>query len=374
MARTASFLVLGADVTSVQGLCEALTKDGCHVVGMSFVGLMSYWRNLIGKGASFRECDDRLILVPPSYGTRLQLLTRAYLPAVITQCFKSLAREKPNDTWLILTNPIAERWTREVPSDRLIYWNYDDYSLYDPDRAAQIQIWEDNLLARARFVLCASRVQLARFSEQFTAQASKFLHFPNAVRTDWLVHSARRHVEGNTLGYVGNMDDRVDWRFVYDTASMLPNVRFIFVGGADTTCKRSRSLEWVAQRERALSLRQVEAVGPVSYDKIAGVYQSFAVNWMPYDARNPFNIACCPTKIFDALATGRPFISTDIPECRAYADFISIVHSAREAKDAISSALADWDEGLTTRQLNFARQNDWQARATFLGGLVRSAA
>ena len=136
MARTASFLVLGADVTSVQGLCEALTKDGCHVVGMSFVGLMSYWRNLIGKGASFRECDDRLILVPPSYGTRLQLLTRAYLPAVITQCFKSLAREKPNDTWLILTNPIAERWTREVPSDRLIYWNYDDYSLYDPDRAA----------------------------------------------------------------------------------------------------------------------------------------------------------------------------------------------------------------------------------------------
>ena len=113
------------------------------------------------------------------------------------------------------------------------------------------------------------------------------------------------------------MDDRVDWRFVYDTATMLPNVRFIFVGRTHGCRKRSRRLEWVAQREQALSLRQVKAIGQVPYGELGRVYQSFAVNWMPYDVRNAFNIACCPTKIFDALATGRPFISTDIPECRA---------------------------------------------------------
>ena len=88
----------------------------------------------------------------------------------------------------------------------------------------------------------------------------------------------------------------------------------------------------------------------------------------------PSTLRAAQRRYSTRLLQGVRFMSTDIPECRAYADFISIVHSAREAKDAISSALADWDEGLTTRQLNFARQNDWQARATFLGGLVRSAA
>ena len=71
---------------------------------------------------------------PAIIWTCLQSLTKGYLTSAITECFRSLADEKPSDTWLILTNPIAERWTREVPNDRLIYWNYDDYLLYDLNR------------------------------------------------------------------------------------------------------------------------------------------------------------------------------------------------------------------------------------------------
>ncbi|MEB3310430.1 MAG: hypothetical protein VKJ02_09365 [Snowella sp.] len=39
---------------------------------------------------------------------------------------------------------------------------------------------------------------------------------------------------------------------------------------------------------------------------------------------HPFNQADCPTKFMDGIASVRPILSTDIPECRLYPDWITI--------------------------------------------------
>lgn len=369
MVGKAHFLFLGADTPWVRGLCEALTRLGSSAIGVSFVGLQRYWGS--SKCREDHLCNDRFVFVPPAYGTHLEWLTRNYLTAVITRNFEVLDEKHPSAAWLVATNPIAERWTHKIPDTRLIYWNYDDYRLYVPRRSSQMQSWEDSLVARSHLVLCASRFQLSRFVARYQQQGSKFFHFPNAVPSRWLEFPKQRFAEPNTVGYVGNMADRVDWLFVYETASSLPSTRFIFAG-SEGKSRRDGNADWKRQREKALALNNVELIGPVAHQEVAGIYQSFAVNWMPYDVKHPFNVASCPTKIFDALATGRPFISTDLPECRAYSEYVRIVSSPLEARNAIIAALACWHPQLERRQLDFARLNDWGARANFLNELICS--
>ena len=357
----AGFLFLGADTPWVRGLCEALTKRGYHAIGVSFVGFQKYWSS--SKINEAHICDDHFVFVPPAYGTRLAWLTGNYLTAVITRRFLLLDETNPGAAWLVATNPVAERWTRAIPNERLIYWNYDDYSLYSPRRASQVRDWEDELIVRARIVLCAAHIQLSRFLARHPGQTSRFFHFPNAVRSDWVGFLKKRHIQPNTVGYVGGMGDRVDWRLVHETVNMLPNVQFIFAGSIKPQIR-------IKERDEVLALKNVKAIGQISHEKLAAVYQSFAVNWMPYDVAHPFNLASCPTKIFDALATGRPFISTDLPECQRYSEYIRIVGSPVEAKNAILGTLADWTSYSEKRQLAFARLNDWEARADFLIELV----
>jgi hypothetical protein len=69
----------------------------------------------------------------------------------------------------------------------------------------------------------------------------------------------------------------------------------------------------------------------------------------------------------DGIASGRPIISTDIPECRLYPEWISIVHSAEDAIVLIHNQLG-WSEKSeadekSLKQLEFAHQNTWQVRA-----------
>ncbi len=369
MVGKANFVLLGADTPWVRGLCEALTRRGCHVIGVSFVGLKRYWSS--SNCHETHVCDDHFVCVPPAYGTHLDWLTGNYLTEVISRNFRLLDEKSPGAAWLVATNPVAERWTHKIPDTRLIYWNYDDYRLYAPHRSSQMQRWEDSLVTRSHLVLCASRIQLSKFTARYQKKASKFFHFPNAVPSSWLELSNRPIVEPNTVGYVGNMANRVDWLFVYETASSLPGTRFIFAG-SEGKVRGDGNPDWRRQKERALALNNVKSIGQVAHQEVAGIYQSFAINWMPYDVKHPFNVASCPTKIFDALATGRPFISTDLPECRAYSEYIRIVRSPLDARNAIIDALACWHPESERRQLDFARLNDWGARASFLTELICS--
>ncbi len=60
---------------------------------------------------------------------------------------------------------------------------------------------------------------------------------------------------------------------------------------------------------------------------------------IPYRADHPFNIACCPTKIMDYMAAGRPVVSTDLPECELYSDVFDVV----EARDFLAAvAIVAW--------------------------------
>jgi hypothetical protein len=68
----------------------------------------------------------------------------------------------------------------------------------------------------------------------------------------------------------------------------------------------------------------------------------------------------------DGLASGRPFISTAVPEATLYSDYIHIVDAASEAAGLIGEFLSGQPAHDTSRQLEFARKNTWCHRASKL--------
>jgi teichuronic acid biosynthesis glycosyltransferase TuaH len=140
----------------------------------------------------------------------------------------------------------------------------------------------------------------------------------------------------------------------------MPDAKFHIVGRLDPGADDSG---WRAARKRALAMTNVVYEGEVSQAKVREHYWRYAVNWMPYDMNHRFNIASCPTKIMDALASGRPFVATDIPEVRLYPDRIACVTTPTEAAETLRRLLAGEAHHDATAQVAFMANETWAHRA-----------
>ena len=187
------------------------------------------------------------------------------------------------------------------------------------------------MIGAARLTLCLSVHQVQVLGVRNPAHAGRIKHFPLGVVDDFLNPAPERPPLAGTVGYVGNLTDRVDWAFVAAVAQRLPDVTFHFVGSLETKPDAAGSKNWQDLRARALGLGNVVYEGAVPQGEVRHHYWRHAVNWMPYSMTHPFNVASCPTKIMDALASGRPFLSTSIPEVRLYPTRIRTVTAADEA-------------------------------------------
>jgi hypothetical protein len=115
-------------------------------------------------------------------------------------------------------------------------------------------------------------------------------------------------------------------------------------------------------------------VDKVNQDQVPQYYWSFGVNWIPYATDHPFNEASCPTKIMDGLASGRPILSTAIPECLLYPDWITIARSASEAaheiKTLIDCQFQEEPRQHARQQVEFAGTQTWSTRGGQLVDLL----
>ena len=136
----------------VYALYQALASFALGpIVTMKFADFWAMAR-LKRERNSIANLRDLIVPVPPAYSTRLRWLTSGYISRKISSTCSKLAAEAGVLPYVILTNPAIVQWTKDIPDESLIYWNFDDYRLYQPERAAEIEVWESELIRRARIV------------------------------------------------------------------------------------------------------------------------------------------------------------------------------------------------------------------------------
>ena len=155
------------------------------------------------------------------------------------------------------------------------------------------------------------------------------------------------------IGYVGTLEDRVDWGLITRISETNPRASIVLVGrpGPDGDSP------WQSERAACLAHPNVHAIGWRSQSSIDAYNRSFDLGLIPYRVDHPFNLACCPTKIMDYMAAGRPVVATDLPECRLYSHLFDVVEPGDFA-EAVRVRLASGpDDGQAGLRLDHAQAN-----------------
>jgi len=153
------------------------------------------------------------------------------------------------------------------------------------------------------------------------------------------------------VGYVGSLDDRVDYALLEAVCAALPDHTFHFVG-------RVTDDSAVAALER---MPNVRFFGPQSPARLPHFLRQMDVCLMPF-ARTTFTQGMYPLKINEYFAAGKAVVSTRFAPL---AEFEGHIHYADEAfafAKAIQDALTTDNTADRASRIAMARQNDWSAR------------
>ena len=117
--------------------------------------------------------------------------------------------------------------------------------------------------------------------------------------------------------------------------------------------------------------RHRDGTCPIDNFTVNSVWKK-AICLIPYIVDHPFNQACSPTKIMDCMGTGRPVVSTSIPECRLYEHLFHVADDNAFLESIRSVLDQDSDDGRAALRYEWALANTCAATASRLVDLIPS--
>ena len=160
--------------------------------------------------------------------------------------------------------------------------------------------------------------------------------------------------------FIGSIDYRLDTALIRETAAWLPRWSFVFVGPADGE-----------RREALQGVTNVHLLPARPHGDLPAVLAGVDCCLIPY-ADLPFRRTTFPAKVFEYLASGRPLVSTPLPDLTPYAGVIRFAQTADQFVAELEAAQAEPDAERTRRRA-LARANDWEARERDWARLLSAA-
>jgi glycosyltransferase involved in cell wall biosynthesis len=281
---------------------------------------------------------------------------------------------------LVMSYPHYLYLHEQLRPDVSIYYNIDDYSLYWPRGAARIRELERATVLAADATVCVSRLRAEELQASIPEAAGRIHHVPHGTPTPFLApYPLARpadppgdlaHLPRPYLGYIGSLENRLDWNLLDKLSREFPESSLVVVGRVPDPVAEP----WWHSCSRFLSRPNVHALGWRPQDEIARYYQAFDVCLIPYRIDHPFNRVCNPTKIMDAMGSGRPIVATALPECRLHAERFHVVENDDQFIAAVRAILASHsDDGRSALRHEYARANTCHGMAERILALLDAA-
>jgi teichuronic acid biosynthesis glycosyltransferase TuaH len=267
---------------------------------------------------------------------------------------------------LVMTYPHYLYLRDLVRPDRQVYFNIDDYAQYWPRAARRVNELERQAVREADLTVCVSRLRAEELRAAVPEARERIRHLPHGFPSTSLAeHPWERpapppvdiaSLPRPLLGYVGSLEDRVDWALLTRLSEALPHASIVIVG-RPVPLSRQRGA-WYDGCRTCLARPNVHAIGWRPQEEIHHYNRAFDVCLIPYRTDHPFNRVCSPTKIMDYMGTGRPIVSTDVPECRLYDHLFHVAAEPAEFVDSVRAVLdAHSDDGRAAERFDWAHAN-----------------
>jgi glycosyltransferase involved in cell wall biosynthesis len=154
------------------------------------------------------------------------------------------------------------------------------------------------------------------------------------------------------IGLVGVLNrERIDIDLLCHLAEQRPNWSIVLVGpvwkGLDT--------------ERLARFANIHLLGNKPREQLGRYIEAFDVCMLPY-LINDFTRNIFPLKLFEYLASGKPFVATPIPACAEFPRLIRTADGPVAFLAQLEEAMRDDTPALRDERIALARENDWDRR------------
>lgn len=262
-----------------------------------------------------------------------------------------------NHVAIFKTWPLQMELLEVIPYQTLIYEYIDDFSVMSYI-TPEMKEKHYELMRKSDLTLCTAQV----LYEDALPYAKKILLSPNAVDYEFF-HKNRNSKTSPILrdivqkhdcilGYYGCLANWVDYDLVLEVAEKRPNWCFVLIGYCpDGTIKQLQQF----------GLDNILVYPAQPYRDLPQFISAFDIQIIPFRINN-ITKRTSPVKLFEYMASGKPILTSEMPECLQYRsvitytdaqDFIEKVPKLMElAKDKDYLELMDKE----------ARENTWDAR------------
>lgn len=175
-------------------------------------------------------------------------------------------------------------------------------------------------------------------------------HFAKARRARTKLPKDIAALSGPVLGYIGVVDERIDYDLVARLADHDPAWNVVLVGPSTkvdpATFPQRPNLHWLGGRD---------------YAQLPAYAKRFDVCMMPF-ALNEATEFINPTKALEYMATGTPIVSTAVEDVvLQFSEIVDVASSPSEFVEQCERAISLRDEKKIKLGLQRARQNSWES-------------
>lgn len=172
--------------------------------------------------------------------------------------------------------------------------------------------------------------------------------------------NSKKRNEYPIIGYLGSIDDRLDYDLLEFLVQSRPDWLFHFVGRV-TFPKGMRRLDY---------FENVSFFGPQQPDDIPKYLRLFDAGLIPF-IKNEFTKNIYPLKINEYLAAGIPVISTDFACLANFGNNVSIGITKEEFLDQLEGKIKSHNHRDVNQRIAMAKSNSWEIRAGQLNEMIK---
>jgi len=309
--------------------------------------------------------------LPPGWTNRLAPWVMPRLAARIERAWRELGWKNPR---LVVTFPYFLPLARALGPERAIYYAVDNYQAYWPDRSAKLCAQEDKLIETTRATVAASSELAAWFCQRVPSAMAKIHYLPNGVHPAMVASCeaikffpsklendlALRfgQAKGPVIGYYGTIAPGYGIEFLAAVVKRLTEFRFLLMG-------QVLAIDESPFREAVAYLKQCSNVIFTDHlqepDSVRFLRQCDAMI-IPLPLTEQIRYSC-PNRLWTYMATGRPIVSTPIPEVAKLGELVYVGVDVDEFADLLRRASLEKNPRRAARRVEIAQERTWPVLA-----------
>lgn len=253
----------------------------------------------------------------------------------------------------------------------LLYDCVDDYATF-PDLAKKkclkkwIQEGENSLIKNADLVTTSALKLYEEKKSQnpnthYVHNVGDFEHFNQVTTKTFPEPKAIAEIPKPRIGFFGAVSAfKLDVNLLEAITEQKPEWQFCLMGPT----KPSETEKWARLKAR----KNVHFLGKIDYTDLPAHIQAMDVIMIPF-AINTHTEHVFPIKFFEALATGKPVVSTPLPAYEHYGKHCRLALTAQEFIHEIQESLTP-DKVQKEAQIAVAKKHDWNSRIDHILSLI----